>query len=137
MRLMAGFAGNPVRVIGGIDLRKLLGLGRTRRVTPRAKYCRIQLHRCYRRRIVGVLCQRPVARLAIHVRMLALALHIEHVAMAGFAGLMTGKLHRTGRNLTDRIAAIVAVLSEAFGNHVTSDDKKDNEGENKEPRESE
>lgn len=84
-----------------------------------------------------MLGKRSMARLAVHVRVLAFALHIEYVAVAGLARLVTGKLHGTRGYLTDRIAAIVAVLSEAFRNHVTSDYKKDNEGEDEEPRESE
>jgi hypothetical protein len=50
---------------------------------------------------------------------------------------MSGKLHRAGRNLTDRSTAIVSILPEARRNHVMSNDKKDDEGENEESREAE
>ncbi len=71
------------------------------------------------------------------MRVLAFALHIKHIRVASLAGLMTGKLHWAGCNLTDRIAAIVPVLPEAAWNHVMSNDKKNDEGENEESRESE
>lgn len=78
-----------------------------------------------------------MTRLAVHMRVLALAFDIENIGMAGLASLVTGKLHRAGCNLTDRIAAIVPVLPEAARNHVMSNDKKNDEGENEESRESE
>ena len=116
---MAGFAGNAVGVVRGIDLRKSLGLGGTRRVASRAQHRGIRLYRRYRGWIVGVLGQRAVAGFAVHMRMLALALHIEDVGVAGFACLVAGELHRTGRNLADCSAAVVAILSEALWNHET------------------
>jgi hypothetical protein len=71
------------------------------------------------------------------MRVLAFALHIENIGMAGFAGLVTGKLHWAGRNLSDCGTAIVPVLSEAVGNHEMSNHKENNEGENEESRKSE
>ena len=81
--------------------------------------------------------QRSVAGFAIHMRMLALALQIEDIGMAGLASLVTGKFHRSGRNLANGIAAIVTVLSEALWNDVTSNHEKDHESENEESRKSE
>ena len=78
-----------------------------------------------------------VARLAVHMRVLAFGLHIQNIGMTRLASLVTGELHRTGRNVPDCIAPIVPVLPEAGRHHVVSDDKKDNESENKESRESE
>ena len=137
MWLMTGFAGNAVRVIRRINLRKPLGLGGTRRVASCAQHRGIRFHRRYRRRIVRVLGQRPVAGLAVHMRMLALAFHIEDVGVAGFACLVTGKFHRAGRDFADCGAAIVPVLPETRRNHEMSNHKEDDEGENKESRESE
>jgi hypothetical protein len=71
------------------------------------------------------------------MRVLAFTLHIKHIGVARLAGLMAGKLYRAGCNLTDCIAAIVPVLPEAVRNHVMSNDKKNDEGENEESRESE
>jgi len=78
-----------------------------------------------------------MTRLAIHMCVLAFALQIENIGVTRFAGLMPGKLHRAGCNLTDRIAAIVPVLPEAARNNVMANDKKHDEGENEESRESE
>jgi hypothetical protein len=71
------------------------------------------------------------------MRVFAFALPIKHIGVACLAGLMAGELHRACCNLTDRIAAIVPVLPEAARNHVMSNDKKNDEGENEESRESE
>jgi hypothetical protein len=137
MRLMARLARHSVGVIGWINLGEAFGLGSARRVTSRAKYTGIRFHRRNRRWIVRMPGERSMARFTVHVRMLAFALHVEHVAVTGFTGPVSGEFDRMGRNLADRIAAIVAVLSEAFRDHVTSDDKENNESENKESRESE
>ena len=78
-----------------------------------------------------------MASFAVHMRMLAFALHVEDITVAGFACLVTGKLDRPGCNLADGSAAIMPVLPEASRNHVMSNDEKDDEGENEESRESE
>ena len=78
-----------------------------------------------------------MAGLAIHMRVLAGFLHIQHVRMAVFARLMPGKLHRTRRDFSNSIAAIVAVLPETTRYHVSPDHKEHNEGENEESRETE
>lgn len=84
-----------------------------------------------------MLGQGSVARLAVHVRMLAFALYIEDIAMAGFACLMAGELYLPCSDLANRSAAIVPILSEASWNDVMPNDEKDDEGENEESRESE
>lgn len=67
---------------------------------------------------------------AIHMRVLALALYVKNVAVARFAGLVPGKLDRMRGNVRHGIAAVMSVPSEAFGNHVASNYKKDDESEN-------
>jgi hypothetical protein len=78
-----------------------------------------------------------MASLAVHMRVLALAFHIQNICMAGLASLVTGKLHGSSRNLADGRTAIVSILSEALWNHEVSNHKKDNKSENEESRESE
>ena len=106
-------------------------------MAARAKYSSVRLYRCHRGRIVGVFRQWPMARFAVHMRVLAFDLHIEDIGVTRFAGLMSGKLHRAGRYLADRSTAIVSILPEARWNHVVSNDEKDDEGENEESREAE
>ena len=84
-----------------------------------------------------MLLQRPVARFAVHVRMLAFALYIEDIAVTGFTRLVPGKLYRPCCNLADGSAAVVPVLPKASRNHVMSNDEEDDEGENEESRKSE
>jgi hypothetical protein len=71
------------------------------------------------------------------MRVLAFALHIENIGVTRLAGLMPGKLHRAGCNLADRSTPIVPVLPKAGGNYVMPDDKKEDECENEESRETE
>jgi hypothetical protein len=58
-----------------------------------------------------MLGQGSVASLASDHHMLALLFLIHHVGMAGLAGIVAGKGNRPGRDLGDRRASIVAVLS--------------------------
>jgi hypothetical protein len=137
MRLMACFARNAVGVIRWINLRKAFGLGGTRRMASRTKNSGIRLYRCHRGRIVGVFGQRSVARFAAHVHVSAFALHIEDIGMAGLASLVTGELNGSSRDFAECSTAIVPILPKARWNHVMSNDKKDDEGENEESRETE
>ena len=81
--------------------------------------------------------QRSMTRLAVHMRVLTLALHIQNVGMAAFACLMAGEFCGTGRDVTNCISAVVTVLPKTAGNHVSSNDKKYDEGENEQPRKAE
>jgi hypothetical protein len=76
-----------------------------------------------------------MAGFAVHMRMLALALCVGYVTVAGLAGLVSGKLHRSSTDLSDGVAAVVPILPKALGNHVASDHKKDNESEDEQSRE--
>jgi len=84
-----------------------------------------------------VLRQRSMTCLAVHMRVLAFALHIQNIGVARLAGLMTGKRDRARCNLTNCRTAIVSILPEARRNYVMSNDKKNDEGENGKSRESE
>lgn len=65
--------------------------------------------------------ERSVARFAIYVRVPAVFLLVKNVGVAGFASLMAGEVDGTGSDVGQRIPAIVAVLSKAFGNHQAAD----------------
>jgi hypothetical protein len=69
--------------------------------------------------------------------MLTLALHIENVGVTHLASPVTGKFHRTSRNLCNCCSAVVAILPKAGRNHVASNDEKDDESENEESRKAE
>jgi len=124
-------------MIRWIDLRKSFRLGSARRMAARAKNSGVRLYRCHRGRIVGVFGQRSVARFAAHVHVSAFALHIEDIGMAGLASLVTGELNGSSRDFAECSTAIVPILTKARWNHVMANDKKDNEGENEESRETE
>ena len=118
MRLMTGLAGNAIGVIGGIHLWESFRLCRTRRVASRAKDRRVRFQRRNRCWIFRMLCQWTVAGLAVHMRVLALGFHIQNIAVARLASLVTGELHGSSSNLADGRTAIVSILSEALRNHA-------------------
>jgi hypothetical protein len=75
-----------------------------------------------------------MAGFAIHVRVLALALLVGNIRMAGFAGLVSGKLCRVRRNFTDGGGPIVTVLPKARWDHEVADHQEHDECEDKKPR---
>ena len=75
--------------------------------------------------------QRPVARFAIHMRMLARLLFICFVCVARLTGLMAGKLHRLGRNLIHCRRTIMPILSKCLGNDPVTDHQKRKKRESK------
>ena len=83
-----------------------------------------------------MLCQRPVAGLAVDVRMLAGLLCVEHIAVAGLAGLVAGEVDRACGNLADRIPAVVPILSKAPRDDKAAHGQEDQEGDQKNRRES-
>ena len=89
------------------------------------------------RRLHGLgrtLNQSAVAGLAVHMRVLAVLLYVQHVRVAALAGLVPGKFHRMRGNFADGRPAIVPILSKAFGHNVVACHQKHQEGEDKEPR---
>jgi len=69
MWLVAHVAGGSARMLRRNDLRKLLRLGDIRFVATGAKHGDLQFRRLDRARVFRMLCQRPMARLAIDSRM--------------------------------------------------------------------
>src|SRR5208337_1555421 len=101
-----------------------LGLGRTCSMTTNAQHSGIKLWRNYVRRIVGMIAQRPMTCLAIHLRVFAVLLRVQHIRVAAFACLVAGKVYRAGGNLAHRSSTIVAVLPKALRNDVVAYDQK-------------
>src|ERR1019366_4881867 len=62
MRLMAGLAGYPIRVVCRHNLRKALGLGGAGRVTSRAEHRRVRQLRLHRGWVLGMAEHRRVRR---------------------------------------------------------------------------
>src|SRR5208282_2459521 len=102
----------PSRVVGRGNLWKVLRLGTVGLVTARTHDGCIQLLRLHRTGVVHMLGQGPVASLASDDHMLAQFFLIHNIGMAGLAGVVAGKRNRPGRDLADRRASIVAILSE-------------------------
>ncbi len=107
---MTGVAGEPSGVIRRGNLRKALRFGTVGFVTAGTHDGCVQLPGLHRTGIVRVLGQGPVASLASDNHMLAKLFLIHDVGMAGLAGVVPGKRNRSGRDLADRRASIVAIL---------------------------
>src|SRR5215467_7094728 len=82
VRLVAVVALHAVRVLRGYNLRETRRFGCVLLMTRRTERGDIGKLRLHRRRIVGVLRQRTVARLASHVRVLAFSPRLALVLMA-------------------------------------------------------
>lgn len=105
-------------------MRKVSRLGRVGFVATDAEYRRIELLGSYRCRIIGMLGQGAMARLTIHVGVLAVLFLFENVRVTTLAGLMTGVIDRPGSDFRQGIAAIVSVLPETLGDEETSDNQE-------------
>jgi len=92
VRLVAGLARQPRRVVCRNHLRKALWFSCAGRMTAGAQHCRVGKNRCHCGWIVGMFFQRPVASFAVHVRMFALRFHVQNIRMAALAGLVASKL---------------------------------------------
>jgi hypothetical protein len=123
---VTGIAGDPTGVICGGNLRKALRFGAVGFMTTRTNDRRIEFWGLYRCRVVGVLRQGSVARLAGDDHMLALFLLIDDLSVAGLARFVARKRNRPGRNLGNGVASIVAVLPETARNNCGA--KKDKRG---------
>ena len=125
MRLMTGITSKTARVVGRNDLRKRLRLCGIRLVAADAQHSRIELGRSHRGWIVRVLGLRPVAGFAIHMRVLAIFLLIEHVCMAAFAGVMAGIINGPRGNFRERVPAVVPVFAETLRYQKSPDNQKE------------
>lgn len=81
--------------------------------------------------------QRTVAGFAVDVDVFALSFGGYYIAVAVCAGLVAGKLDGARGDFRNGSAAIVAVLTKAFGNHVATNDQEGKKGKNEKPCEAE
>ena len=95
----------------GIDLRKRFGFGGAGGMAADAEHRGVRLAGIDGW-IVGVLRQRTVTGLAVHLGVLAAGFCLGHVGVAGFAGLVSGEMDGVGGDLGDGGAAVVSVLAE-------------------------
>lgn len=136
MRLVAGITGQARGVFRRSHLRKSFGFRSVCFVAAGAEYGCIEFVWLHGPRVIRMHGQRPVARFAIHMRMLAIFLLVQHVCMAGFAGLMPGEFNGADSNFGNRVPAIVPVLSEAFRDYRVPDDQKQEYANEEDPRQS-
>jgi hypothetical protein len=74
-----------------------------------------------------MLRKRAMACFAVYARVFTGLLDLEHVGVALFASLVTGKRDRLRGKLVQRISSIVAKLSKALGNELRPHQQKHHE----------
>ncbi len=121
---MTVLAERAARVLFAHHLRERFRLGYILFMAARAQHGRIRQLRHHRSWIGGMSSKRAVAGFAVHSRVFARLLHFEHVAVALFASLVTGKRNRLRRKLAQCISTIVAVLPKALRNKVCPHQQK-------------
>lgn len=114
MWLMAGLAGQSAAVLLDGDLREALGPRAIHGMATDAEHGGIQFPRLDSSGILGVLCERAVARFAVDARMLSLILCGKDIGMAILTRLVPGKHDWLGRDFRDRVSAVVPIFAEAF-----------------------
>ena len=98
-------------------------------MTTDAEHGSVELFRCDRRGVVGVLRQRPMAGLAVDPRVPSILLLFENVAVASLARLMPGEVHRTCRQVGQGAPAEMSVLSEALRNQCVAEDEEEQQAD--------
>lgn len=93
-------------------------LGQIRFVALDAQHGRIELGRSGPRRVIHVLRQRPVAGLTGDAAMLPGFFLLENFGVTSLTRTMTRERHRLGRDLCNRIAAIMSKLAKTAGHQA-------------------
>ena len=75
---------------------------------------------------------RPMTGFAVHVRVLAVFLRVQHVYVARFAGFVPGEMNRARGDLADRCSAIVPILPKGTRNDAPANEEKDEKRDNEE-----
>ena len=104
-------------MIGADDLREFLGLGAIGFVAARADdggVRKLRLHGCG---VIGVPALGAMAGLASHVRVTAKLLLVDDVGVATLADVVAAEGGSTSRDFGDRVAAVMAILAKALGDH--------------------
>ena len=129
---MTGIALCSTRMVDGIDLRKTLRLRDVLLVASSAEYACVRQLRNDTRGIVHVILQRPMAGLAIQIRVLARSLLFHHVEVTILTSFVSCVVCRTRHDLLQRVSAIVAILPKAFRNKIAAKHYEEDEarGEN-------
>jgi hypothetical protein len=129
VRLVTSLARLVAGVIFYIDLRKCRGTSGESPMTLCAQNFRVRQLGNVLGWIGGVLGERSVAGFTIYVGVLAGGLHGDDVAVAVFAGGVSGVNGLACCDLCEGVSAIVSVLAEAVRNKIcTESDEDENAG---------
>src|SRR3954463_14703068 len=124
---MARQALGATGVLGGYDLGKLDGLGRVGFVAALAQSRARQVLGREGGRIVGVLRERSVARLARNPFVNSGRPGGGHVIVAGRTGCLSGKCNSPLADIVQRSRTVVSVLAEVLRNQRCTHDEKSSE----------
>ena len=124
MRLMAAVAGKPCGMFCRVNLREIHGFGVIRFMTTNAQHCSIELRWHEACRIFRVLRLRAMAGFARNVNMASCFLHIQNLAMAGFAYVVSGVGKRLGFSFLQGVTSIMSVAAKALRHQQASHDQE-------------
>lgn len=119
--MVAGIACHALRMFLRNNLRKSAGFRGVLRMASHAQRCYVRSHRLDRCRVFRVICQRPMARFTVHVRMNPFGFHFQHIGMTAFACVMACIMNGAGHHLRQRIASIMSVSAETLGDHGSTE----------------
>ncbi len=115
---MAGVALHIAHVVLRIHLRKPCGFGDIGLVAAGTQGEGLGKLGNYIGRVGGMLGQRAMAGFAVDARVFAGFLQFQDISVTVFTGLVSGEARFASRKFFQRVAAIVTVFSETFGNEV-------------------
>lgn len=102
-----------------------------------AQYRGVELFGFHVGRTVSVLGQRSMAGLAIYMGVLSVFLLFEDVTVTALAGLMSGEVDRACRDIRERFAPVMAVLSKAGRDKKSPDHQEQHDSRQKDRRKTE
>lgn len=123
----------PPGVLLGVYLRKTLWLRDVLGMASDAKMGNIWLLGRHARRVVGVLCQRAVAGLAVHVRVHTLPFGIRNIWVASLAGFVARISDWPRGNLSEGVPTVISILPKAFGKVRAAEDEEQDQADQEDP----
>lgn len=124
---MTDVAGQPRRMVGGMNLGEIHRLRVVRLMAPNAEHGGIELRGSGTGGIFCVLGLRSMTRFTGHPGMAPCLFQIQNVAVTGFADFVASKGNRLGHDFLQGVAPKVAVLAKALRDENASEHKEEDE----------
>ncbi len=123
----------PPGVLLGVYLRKTLWLCDVLGMASDAKMGDVWLLRRHARRVVGVLCQRAVAGLAVHSGVHTFPFGFGNIWVASLAGFVARISDGPRGNLSEGVPTVIPILPKAFGKVRAPEDEEQDQADQEDP----